>query len=78
MPNEIASIKLEPQDTMIVMDELWYTTSGAMKMMKIGATTLSKEISTKMISVFRHPSGNLFSPDAIRTWIANKTIKARK
>lgn len=75
--SENNEIKLETGDTMIVMDDLYYTVSGAAKMMGIGLTKLSKEVNNGNIEVFFHPVRNLFSKKAIQDWIASKTIKSK-
>ncbi|MCQ2096801.1 MAG: hypothetical protein MJY87_02520 [Fibrobacter sp.] len=66
------------EDIRVVMDEPYYTRSGAIKVMGVKSTCLSKEIREKRISVFRHPAGDLFSKDAIQAWIINRTSRARK
>lgn len=72
-------IVINPEtDQRIVMDQVFYTTEGAMKVIGIGRTALSREIKEKRISVFRHPSGNLFSKESLNAWILNRTSKARK
>lgn len=65
-------------DTTIFLDDVWYTTEGAVKLLGIGRTTLSKEIKSKKIEVFKHPNGNLFSKDAIANWVERRTAKARR
>lgn len=63
---------------MIVMDKPYFTRSGAMAMMGIKSTALSREIKEKRISVFKHPVCDLFSREAIEAWILNRTQRAKK
>lgn len=63
------------KDQRVVLDQVFYTTEGAMKVIGIGRTALSREIKEKRISVFKHPSGNLFSKEALNAWIINRTSK---
>ncbi|WP_407444847.1 hypothetical protein [Fibrobacter sp.] len=65
-------------DTIIYLDEEWYTTSGVLKMTGMCKTTLSTEIRDKKIEVFRHPQGNLFSKDSLHVWTMKRTAKAKK
>lgn len=66
------------EDIRTVMDEVFYTSSGAMKMMGIGRTCLSSEIKKRNIAVFKHPECDLFSKEAIKAWMINRTVKAKK
>lgn len=65
------------KDKVIFMDDEYYTTIGALKVMGIGSTTLSKEIKDAKIEVFRHPQGNLFSKGAILAWVIGRTSKVK-
>lgn len=65
------------KETVIFMDEEMFTTIGAIKVMGIGKTTLSKEIRDSKIEVFQHPGGNLFSKGAILEWVKNRTKKRK-
>ena len=66
------------KDTVIFMDDEYYTTSGVLKVMGIGKTTLSNEIKNKKIEVFKHPNGNLFTKDAVHEWKRNRTSFTKK
>lgn len=46
------------QKTVIFMDEEMYTTLGAIEAMGLSKASLSKEIASGMVEVFRHPGGN--------------------
>ena len=49
-PSSATPSELIPgEDTVIYMDDLWYTTSGAIKVMGVGKTTLTNEIKNKNI-----------------------------
>lgn len=61
------------KDTVIFMDDEYYTTIGVLKVMGVGKTTLSNEIKNKNIEVFRHPNGNLFTKAAVHEWKRNRT-----
>ena len=61
------------QETVIYLDDEFYTTIGAMKVMGIKQTTLSKEIREGNITPQIHPSGYLFSKDSIATWLDRRT-----
>lgn len=65
-------------DTVMFLDDLWYTTEGAIKVMGIGKTTLSLEIKHSNIEVFKHPNGHLFSKPSILNWMAKRTKKAKR
>ena len=71
-------IEIKPEDVMVVMDEPFYTAAGAMKLMGIGRTCLSREIREKRIAVFKHPVCDLFSKEAISAWILGRTTKVKK
>lgn len=66
------------QDTVIVFDDEYYTTSGVLKVMGIGKTTLSKEIKKGMVEVFKHPGGHLFSKSSVLEWIEKRTLRIKK
>jgi len=72
------NVKLEDKDVKFVLGELYYTVSGAMKMMDCGRNKISDYINDGTLEVFRHPGGDLFSPTALRNWVAFHTIKAKK
>lgn len=65
-------------DTCIVMGELYYTVSGAMKMLNVGKNSIVNSVKDGTLEVFEHPSGNLFSRNALSAWIAKRTVKAGK
>lgn len=66
------------KDLFTFMDEVYYKTSGAMKVMGIGRTCLSNEVKEGRIAVFRHPVGDLYSKEAIMAWAIKRTTKAKK
>lgn len=71
--------KIEPEkDLFFLNDQVYYTRSGAMKLMRIGSTTMTTEINKENITVIKHPAGDLFTKQSINEWIEKKTIKARK
>ena len=78
MTNTATHTQLESADTRIVLDEIYYTTSGAMKVLGVGRNCIVNSIKDGTLEVFRHPSGNLFSKGALLNWIAKKTVKTRK
>lgn len=65
------------KDTVIFMDDEYYTTIGAIKAMGIGLTTLSKEIRENNIEPLIHPKGHLFSKGAILEWIKRRSKKIK-
>ncbi len=66
------------KDTRIVLDELYYTVSGAMKKLDIGRNKIVDSIKDGTLTVFRHPSGNLFSEGALFDWIKKHTFNAKR
>lgn len=66
------------EDTVIFMDDEYYTTSGVLKITGMGKSTLSSEIKNENIEVFRHPNGNLFSKPSVRNWVEKRTVKAKR
>lgn len=70
------------KDTVVFMDDEYYTTTGALKVMGIGRTTLSKEIRENNIETKRHPKGYLFKREAIKAWLDRRfkrmKLKANK
>lgn len=66
------------KDTVVFMDDEYYTTIGALKAMGIGKTTLSKEIREKNIEIFDHPRGHLFSKGAILDWLKRRSRRTSK
>lgn len=65
------------KDTVIFMDDEYYTTTGAIKAMGIGQTTLSKEIRENNIEPLNHPKGHLFSKGAILEWLKRRSKKIK-
>lgn len=59
----------------IMDDEEFLTRLGAMKEMKIGATTLAKEIRLGNITPYPFPFGYGFSKASIREWMNNRRKK---
>lgn len=73
-----ANTQLCENDTRIVLDELYYTVSGAMKALGVGKNAIVNSIKDGTLQVFRHPSGNLFSKAALTAWILRRTSKTKK
>lgn len=61
------------KETVIYLDDEYYTTIGAMKAMGVKQTTLSKEIRDGNIEPKIHPGGYLFSKDAVNIWLDRRT-----
>lgn len=66
------------QDTVVFIDDEYYTTTGALKAMGVGKTTLSKEIREGNIEYLDHPRGHLYSKGAILAWLQRRTKRNRK
>lgn len=66
------------RDTRVVLDEIYYTISGAMKVLGVGKNTIVNSIKKGTLQVFRHPSGNLFSKESLGAWIKERTSKTGK
>ena len=66
------------KDTVIFADDEYYTTTGALKVMGIGMTTLSKEIKNNNIEPLIHPGGNLYSKGSILGWLERRSKRNRK
>jgi hypothetical protein len=56
-------------------DEEFLTRLGAMREMKIGATTLAKEIRLGNITPYNLPHGYAFSKASVREWMNNRKKK---
>ena len=56
-------------------DEEFLTRIGAMREMKIGATTLAKEIRLGNITPYNLPHGYAFSKASVREWMNNRRKK---
>lgn len=56
-------------------DEEFLTRKGAMKEMKIGSTTLAKEIRLGNITPYNLPHGYAFSKASVREWMNNRKKK---
>lgn len=65
------------KDTVIFLDDEYYTTIGALKAMGIGQTTLSKEIREDNIEPYIHPKGHLFSKAAVSEWLKRRSKRIR-
>lgn len=63
------------KDTVVFMDDEYYTTIGALKAMGIGKTTLSKEIRLGNITPYNLPHGYAFSKASVREWMNNRRKK---
>lgn len=66
------------RDTRVVLDELYYTVTGAMKALGVGKNAIVNGVKDGTLQVFRHPSGNLFSKAALNAWIMRRTSKLKK
>lgn len=75
---EFKKVQLDEKDVKFVFDELYYTVSGAMKMMDCGRNKISDYIADGTLEVFRHPGGDLFSRASIRNWVEAHTVRAKK
>lgn len=76
---EVTEVKLEPgKDFKIVLDQIYYTISGAMKKLGVGKNVISNSVNDGTLTVFNHPSGYLFSEGALFGWIKNRTITGDK
>lgn len=65
----------EEKLSFIMDDEEFLTRKGAMKEMKIGATTLAKEIRLGNITPYNLPHGYAFSKASVREWMNNRKKK---
>lgn len=65
----------EEKLSFIMDDEEFLTRKGAMKEMKIGATTLAKEIKCGNIVPYDLPHGYGFSKASVREWMNNRKKK---
>ena len=65
----------EEKLSFIMDDEEFLTRKGAMKEMKIGATTLAKEIRLGNITPYNLPHGYAFSKASVREWMNNRRKK---
>ena len=59
----------------VIDDEEFWTRKGVMKEMKIGATTLAKEIRLGNITPYPFPFGYGFSKASVREWMNNRKKK---
>lgn len=76
MDVKLNSEKIDPEkDLMPVMDEIYYTFTGAMKMTGLKESSLRNEMKEKRIRVFKHPVRDLFSKAAIEEWTINRTVR---
>lgn len=70
------SMIIEKDDTAIINDKLYYKMSGAKKKMLCGKNTIINSINDGTLEVFKHPIGNLFSPESIDKWVESRTLKS--
>lgn len=76
MRKMIANQPLTDNDTRIVDDNMYYTTTGAMKKMSLGRNKLLALVNNGEIEVFFHPTlGWLYSPASISNWVRKLTRK---
>lgn len=70
--------KLKPQldenDITFFLGEMYYTVSGAMKMIGCGRNKITDYIADGTLEVLKLPAGDAFSPDSIRNWGIMHTI----
>ncbi|MBR2863719.1 MAG: hypothetical protein IKB97_09280 [Bacteroidaceae bacterium] len=66
------------KDTRIVLDELYYTVTGAMKKLNVGRNKIVNSVKDGTLTVFIHPSGNLFSEGSLLTWVKKHTVTMKK
>ena len=66
------------KDTRIVLDELYYTVTGAMKKLGVGRNKIVNSVKDGSLTVLVHPSGNLFSEGALFAWVKKHTINMKK
>lgn len=70
---------LEPnKDTRIILGELYYTVSGAMKALDVGRNKIVNSIKDGTLAVLQHPSGNLFSEGALLDWVKKHTFNSKR
>ncbi len=75
MSNIQTNAALESKDMAVINDKLYYTMSGAKKKMLCGKNTIVNSIKDGTLEVFKHPIGNLFSPESIDKWIKSRILK---
>lgn len=66
------------KDTKIVMDELYYTISGAMKKLDFGRNLILNYVDDGSLEVFHHGKEYLFSPGALCACVRKHTTKGKK
>ena len=74
-----AEYTIDPEkDLFHFMDKVFYTQSGALKVMKIKRSTFFKDIKNGLLTVFKHPAaGDLVSEEAIAAWEIHRTKYAK-
>ena len=76
---ETKTEELDPKkDFTIILDELYYTVSGAMKMLKVGKNTISNSVNDGTLIALDHPSGYLFSKGALFGWLKSRMLTGNK
>ena len=66
--------KLDEKDVVFFLDKMYYTVTGAQKMMNCGRNKISDYIADGTLEVLKLESGDAFSPEAIRNWGILHTI----
>ena len=66
------------KDTRIIMDELYYTISGAMKKLDFGRNIILSHVKDGTLEVYKHGKEFLFSTGALFNCIQKHTIKNKK
>lgn len=66
------------EDTRIIIDELYYTISGAMKKLDFGRNIILSLVKDGSLEVYKHGNEFLFSTGALFNCIQKHTIKNKK
>lgn len=66
------------KDTKTIMDELYYTISGAMKMLKFGRNLILSYVEDGSLEVYIHGREYLFSTGALHACVQKHTMRGRK
>lgn len=66
------------QDSIVILDDTYYKLSGAMKVLGVGRNSILNSIKDGTLEVLRHPSGYLFSKEALEGWISSHSLNRDK
>lgn len=66
------------KDTKVVMDELYYTISGAMKKLNFGRNLILAHVNDGSLEVYRHGREFLFSTGALFACVRKHTTREKK